>query len=258
MFSISNSFKSEMDKLIIFVDLCLETFDLAKTNIANYVPYRPIEYAALSVHGKARLIPFGLSIACEGAFLSACAQFEQAVRDLIEETANQVACKKGLFSSLPIKMQEEHTLGCGGILQNLSQDKFKHLTENNIVNSLYRCLVAPISPAPLIVESYSSNERNFKPSIISEHIKRLGLNKVWEQLSKENSLQSHFNSNSEVDTEKFSRERLDRIMDKRNTIIHRGKGFAAPSYSEVKECVDFFTALVLDLGSVLEDYVRNV
>ncbi|HUY90482.1 MAG TPA: HEPN domain-containing protein, partial [Pirellulales bacterium] len=210
------------------------------------------------VYARARAIPLGLSLACEGAYLSACAQFEQGVRDLIEEAAMKAAAKKGTFALLPPEMQNCHTNGCGNILQNLAQDKFGHLTAAGIVSALHGCVVTGAPPISLNVEAFSSNERNFKPQIISEHVKRLGVKKVWSLIRLQPSLQSHFGTASSDDAEKFARERLERIMDKRNTIIHRGKGFAAPSDDEVRECARFFTVLIESLAHVLVDYIATL
>lgn len=258
MLTIATTFKVSMDRVIGFVDLSVATFDLAKPSLSRFRSSHLVAVAARDVYAKARANPLGLSLACEGAYLSACAQFEQGVRDLIEEAAIQAAAKKGTFALLPAEMQENHTDGCGNILQNLTQDKFKHLTAAGIVSALHGCVVSGAAPISLVVEAFSSNERNFKPQIISEHVKRLGLKKVWNLLGLQPCLQAHFKTASPADAEKFARERLERIMDKRNTIIHRGKGFAAPSNDEVRECATFFTALIEALARVLIDYVASL
>jgi len=258
MLTIATTFQSNMDRVIDFVDLSLATFDLAKPSLSRFRSTHPVAVAARDVYAKVRAIPLGLSLACEGAYLSACAQFEQAVRDLIEEAAIQAAAKKGTFALLPAEMQAFHTNGCGNILQNLTQDKFKHLTAAGIVGALHGCVVTGAAPLSLVVEAFSSNERNFKPHIISEHVKRLGVKKVWNLLALQPVLQGHFGTASPADAEKFARERLERIMDKRNTIIHRGKGFAAPSDAEVRECANYFKALAEALARVLVDYIASL
>lgn len=258
MLSIAADFKISMDRVISYVDLSVATFDLAKASLARFRSTHDIAVSVRDVHAKARAMPLGVSLACQGAYLIACAQFEQGVRDLIDETATQAASKTGTFVLLPIKMQKEHTNGCGRILQNLNQDKYRHLSAAGIVAALHGCVVAGVTPAALIVEAFSSNERNFKPQIIAEHVNRLGVKNVWELLGPQPSLQTHFGTASPKDVERFARERLERIMDKRNTTIHRSKGFAAPSESETRECTMFFTALIDALAHVLADYIKLI
>jgi hypothetical protein len=256
--TISADFKNGMDRITGFVDLSVATFDLAKASLSRFRSTQAIAVGARQVHAKARAIPLGLSLACEGAYLSASAQFEQTVRDLIDESAIQAIAKKGTFALLPLKMQAEHTNGCGRILQNLESDKYKHLSVHGIVAALHGCVVTSTAPAPLVVEAFSSNERNFKPNIISEHVGKLGVTNVWRRLGLQPSLQAHFGTTSDTDADRFARERLERIMDKRNAIMHRGRAFVAPSAAETKECVAFFTALTEALARILVDYVANL
>ncbi len=258
MLSIAADFKISMNRVISYVDLSVATFDLAKASLARFRSAHAIAVAARDVHAKARTMPLGISLACEGAYLSACAQFEQGVRDLIDEAAIQTVGKTGTFALLPTKMQEEHTNGCGRILQNLTQDKYRHLSAAGIVAALHGCVVTGATPAALIVEAFSSNERNFKPQIVSEHVGRLGVKQVWTLLSQQPALQTHFGTASPTDAARFARERLERIMDKRNTIIHRAKGFAAPSEADTRECAMFFTGLTEALAHVLVDYVASL
>jgi RiboL-PSP-HEPN len=257
MNSIVANFRIGIQKIEAFVDLNVATFDLAKTNPSRFRSRHATADAAKNVHAKARAIPLGVSLACEGAYLSACAQFEKGVRDLIEEAALQMVGKKGSFALLPQKMQDEHTNGCAKILHTIKMDKHRHLTAHRIVSALHGCLVSNAPPTALIVEAFSSNANNFRPDVVADHVGKLGVSKVWDLLGSELCLQAHFNSTSPTDTIKFSRERLHRIMDKRNHMIHRGSSFAAPSVSETTECTSFFRSLIEALGHVLIDHVAR-
>lgn len=257
MLTISADFARQINQALAFLDLVVSAFDLAKVNKSRFQSKHGLGKAALDIYAKARAIPTGMSLACEGIFLSVCAQFEQVIRELIEEAAMQVASKKGAFSLLPAKMQEEHTVGCGVILEN-RYDKFGHLSQSAVAASLHGCLVSPTGTCSLVVEAFSNNERNFKSRIVAEQVGKLGVISLWPSLSQQTCLQAHFGSASADDTRKFACERLDRIMDKRNVIIHRGVGFAAPSDAEVRECANFFIALAEALGRVLANYVSTV
>jgi len=255
---IAANLKANMDRVIGCVELGVATFDLARISLNRFRSKQAIAAAVKDIHSRVRANPLGLSLVCEGAYLSACAQFEQCIRDLIEETAIKAVGKKGSYALLPDKMQDEHTCGCGRILQNLSQDKYKHLTDVRIVDVLHKCVVTGSTPPNLIVEAFSSNERNFKPKIISEHFKKLGVENIWGSLGKQKCLQAIFNTASATGAEKYSKERLERIMDKRNTIIHRGTGFVAPSVGETKECATFFIAISEALAHLLVAYVASL
>ena len=259
MMIIAADFKRDMDRVIDYVNLSVATFDLAKASTSRFRSSHPLAIAARDVHGQVRaLTTMGLSLACEGAYLSACAQFEQAVRDVIEEAVMQSIAKKVQFALLPIKMQEHHISGCGIILQNLRQDRFRHLNMQAIISSLYECVSPGETPVSLVVEAYSSNERNFKPKILSEHFKKLGVTKLWNLLGQDPSVQNHFETTSAADAERFAMERLERIMDKRNNIIHRNSSFTAPSDVEAKESATFFTAVIEGLCRTMTAHVASL
>lgn len=258
MLAVATAFKGNMDRIVAFVELNVALFDLAKVGVGRFRSRHAIAASVRDVHSRARAIPLGLSLACEGAYLCACAQFEQCVRDLIDEAAIQSVAKKGTFALLPDTMQDEHTKRCGKILQNINQDKYSHLGAASVVAALHGCVVTGASPAALVVEAFSSNERNFKPGIVSEHLGKLGVSRVWELLGQQACLQAHFRTISAPDAERFARQRLERIMDTRNTIIHRGRGFVPPSDSEAMECATFFVALSEALARVLCDYAARI
>jgi len=256
--SITTDFSAAMDRIVTFIELNVAAFDLAKPELTKLRSNHAVAVAAKEVHHKARAIPMGLSLACEGAYLSACAQFEQCVRDLIEEAALQTAAKLATFAQLPRQMQEEHTNGCAKILQNLTQDRYQHLSHSTIVSALYACMVSGANPMSLIVEAFSSNDRNFKPEIVSQHVNRLGISKVWKLMGQEPSLQAFFSGALPTDTQRYAYAKLEGIMDARNAIIHRGKTFAAPTDSEAKECAKFFAALTNALSGVLHTHVASL
>lgn len=258
MLSIASAFKADVARIEAFVELSESTFDLARVSISGLAGTHPIYASVINVHTKARAIPAGLSLACEGAYLSICAQYEQCVRDLVEATAIDAVTKKGQFALLPQKMREAHLQGCGMILQKLKRDKYKHLSASAIASALHGCVVASASPATLVVEAFSSNERNFKPDTVTEHFGKLGISDLWKLLGQQACLQSHFRTASPADATKFAMERLERIIDTRNGLSHRARGVASPSPSDVGECASFVVALSEALANVLDSYVASL
>ena len=261
MLAIAARFSADMSKLKLYMDLLVATFDLAKGNQATFKSKHELAKAARNVHVRARALSLvGLALACEGTYLSACAQFEQLIRDMIEEAAQQTSARIPAFLSLPPKMQEAHTRGCANILGHIEQDKFGHLTAESVVDKLHSCLIrsGAGSAYDLLVDAFSNNERNFRPDILAQHLKSLGVIKAWEVLSDQAPLQLHFGNVSATDTKRFAMERLERIMDKRNMIIHRNKGFAAPSTHDVIECADYFVAISDALANVLIKHITSL
>jgi hypothetical protein len=63
------------------------------------------------------------------------------------------------------------------------------LTKEQVIKSLASCL--KIKNHHLIGEVFSDNQRNFWPDTVEETLsKRLGLNKIWQKLSRDANLQT--------------------------------------------------------------------
>ena len=257
--AIATKFSTDMRGLKDYISLVVATFDLAKTDKRRLRSKHVLARAALDLHARARSLTLGLSLACEGTYLIACAQFEQLVRDMLEEAANQASSKKTAFLDLPPKMREAHTKGCAAILSKITQDKFRHLSESSVAVSLHSCLVGSPSGSAynLLVEAFSNNENNFKPEVVADHFKKLGVSDPWESLSGQSYLQNYFKFTS-ADTKRASKERLERIMDQRNIIMHRNKSVERLGVPEVIECAEFFDALSQSMAEVLSKYVLSI
>jgi hypothetical protein len=106
----------------------------------------------------------------------------------------------------------------------------------------------------LIGDAFSDNSKNFWPETIDEMFRtRIGIDKVWQKLSRENALQVALGTTVPATVEQIARRRLSELLDRRNDIIHRGKTYYAPSETEVRECALFFKALVMNLSEIMEN-----
>ncbi len=258
MNTVYTQFAKDMEQIIVFVELFSATRNLARHDLKNMRSNHPVAREAKIVHAKARELSSFAVVVYDGPFLTACAQFEMAVRDMIEAFITNLMRKIADYSHLPKAVRDWHPLGCAQILLNIHQDKFKHLTQDIVLQNLASCVhYSPKKPYRLTLEAFSDNERNFKPDIIEEMFKiRLGIDKVWQKLSRENNLISHLGTQNSQLIEKLGRERLKEIMNRRNEIIHRGKDYYTPGESEIKECANFFKVLILSFANMLEKHLN--
>src|SRR6266852_1986891 len=107
----------------------------------------------------------------------------------------------------------------------------------------------------MLGEAFSDNERNFWPYEIESDFKRIGIEKIWQKLSRESNMQDAFGTSKEIATEQHAKSKLDELLQRRNDIIHRGKTYYTPSESEVRDCATFFKLLITNLAEVMESHV---
>jgi hypothetical protein len=107
----------------------------------------------------------------------------------------------------------------------------------------------------LIGDAFSDNSVNFWPETIDEMFRtRIGIEKIWQKLSRENGLQTALGTTVPATAEQVARRKLSALLHRRNDIIHRGKTYYAPSETEVRECALFFKALVANLSEIMEKH----
>ena len=254
MQSVAARLTKEMDQILAFVELTQATFNLAKKDLKGFRSKHDLALAAKELNAKVRALVLGTAVPYEGAYLSACAQFELGVRDMIETYVSRLSQKFPSFSSLPKQIQDAHIEGCARILLNIRMEKFSHLKRDDVVRSIVSCANSIASePYFLTPEAISDHDSNFKPDILFQNLARVGLKNIWLQLARQNPLKMTLGTTADGMTEHASKERLKSLMDKRNQIMHRGKTFSVPSESEVRECAEFFKALMQSMANVLED-----
>jgi hypothetical protein len=135
---------------------------------------------------------------------------------------------------------------------DIGQDKLKHLSVDSIVQGLAVCTrTASPSGFTLIEDAFSSNERNFRPEEVEKHLSYLGIDKVWQKLARENTMQTALGSANQSVVEQRARQTLTTAMQRRNDIVHRGKSYYTPSQSEVGDCTVFLSTLVVSLAEIM-------
>lgn len=258
MRTIATRFAADMAEIDAFVDLLTATLDLAKQDPKGLRSKHAIATQALFVHGKARAL-VSRAVLFDGPYLTTCAYFELAVRELVEVFVSRLNRRSRTYSHLPKVIQEWHPLGNAEILLNLKRPQFGHLTAEAILKNLASCVVKSGASYQLTPEAFSNNERNFAPDILSDMFKkRLGLEKLWSKLARDAQLQAFLGSTTEALVEKLAWDRLDEAMKRRNSIIHRGRTYYTTSETEVRECSRYFAVLIAALAEVLENHLAAI
>ncbi|AQX74568.1 hypothetical protein B1772_03490 [Dehalococcoides mccartyi] len=256
---LSARFSDDMRKTEEFVDLIKSTFDLAKQDIKHLRSKHPIMVNALDVHTKARKLG-GTSEVYDGAFLTICAQYEFTVRDLIETFAGNLSSKIPIFQNLPDIIRSYYPKGCATLLLHIDQEKYNHLTQQDVLSSLASCVNCSTgSPYHFVVDAFSNHERNLNAGVINEiYSQRLGMKDIWKRIARQTALADYLGSKDKNTVEKIAKEKLDGAIKHRNNIIHRGRSFSHTGESEVRNTAQYFSALMDSLAIVMDKYEQSL
>jgi hypothetical protein len=161
------------------------------------------------------------------------------------------------YHHLPPAMRQWYPDGCSSIILGIDQDKFSHLTKDQILKSLASCV--KIKNYNLIGEAFSDNQRNFWPNVIEDTLsKRIGLSKIWQKLSRDASLQTFVGATEPATVERQLRDKLNNIIQRRNDVIHRGRSYFTPSETEVRDGSNFMKILIYSMASTMKHYFNSI
>lgn len=234
-----------MEQAIKLVELIGSVRDLAKVDMNKFKSKHAVANSVRALHRNA--LEFGSApIAYDGVYLAICGRFELTVRELIERFVELVTSELTSHQHLPAAIREWHPKGCADIILRIGEERFRHMTVLNIVGNLASCLRPSAAKRyKLTPEAYSYNDRNFRASEIDKLLsERLGLSKIWQKLARHEKLVDWSGANHPDTVENLCRSTLDGCMERRNAIVHRGRGYYTPGSSEVIECAKFLAALV--------------
>ncbi len=252
MRTVAATFDKTVSGVVDFVELTNAVFDLARIDTAHLAAQNGFQEISI-VQVKARALPGRTSVALEGAFLSNCAHYELAVRDLIEAFISQVSTKLTAFHHIPRAIRDWHPRGCAKIMLELERDKFQHLTADTITKAISSCETASIkAPYRFLLDAFSAHERNLSANVVEDMLaRRLGIDKIWQRLSHRPEMESYFGTNNHEMLERLSRSRLDDLIQRRNGIIHRGRATYAISQTELVEASTFLRVLITSLAEIM-------
>ena len=260
MISIAAEFARKMAAIDQWVQILDTAFSLGSEDTVALDPTVPIASAAIDLHNRLRA--FGserLIVPYEGIFLSACADFELAVRGIIDKLVADIAARKVSYADLPEKMRTCHHEGCADIMRNIGWDKYGHLTIETVVSDLDTCLNPDgNTPYRIRVEAFSlTDNRNYTATVLKERLLPLGVKDLWRGLGKDPSLANCLTGSPAKIDEALS-NRLDSIINARNNIVHRGRTGYAVGRQDVCQCCLYLTALVAAMTSLLTQHLTQV
>lgn len=257
MLEIARDFAKRTDGIIAFLDIVAAAIAVAKAEHKNVKSHS--SFVSSSRRLKARIvknIDFSLT-AYDGTFLTVCAEYEMTIRKLIEKYVLDAAQKCTEYHHLPKEIREWYPDGCSNLILNITQDKYAHLTKDAIVRSLASC--QKIKGYSLLGEAFSDNSKNFWPAVIEEILsKRMGLSKVWQKISRQSGIQSFVGTGELSTVERQSKDRLEKLMQRRNDVIHRGRSYFAPSDTEVRDASKFLSVLIDSLAQVMKSHLDSI
>ncbi len=259
MGSASAGFKRSARQLRTWLDVYATARQLAGSNYSAITTRHPVGALARKIRDAVRKGgSTGVTFALEGAYLSAYAEYELAVRGMIEDSAQHISRRLKPYAKCPDSFKSAHEKGCATILQRMDWDQFAHLTQVQVIGDLQSCLLSASKGDVFCIrpEAISYSDRNFVHSVVQEKISSLGLNSLWPKVAARKEVLSFYGTKNSSIAQQMLTQELDRIVKQRNTIIHRGRTAYTPSDADVRRCLEVFELLLTACEAVVRAYCR--
>jgi hypothetical protein len=259
MITVAARFERSMDQIGEWVALTQAAISLAGSLNGRFRSGHPAATAARTLSDLIKRLgtQYGV-LSYEGAYLSACAGYETAVRDIIESFVFELTRIKPNYADLPDKVIKSHHAGCAKILTRLNSDRYSHLEYENVVTDMSSCLPASKTKFILRPEAFSEHDWNLKSEILTSVFERIALKNVWQPLSREAEMQSWAGSSQPKIVLHRSTNCLNDFMAKRNRLMHVGPTAFPAGPADVTECAKFFKVLIRSLESVANNHLSTM
>ncbi len=217
----------------------------------------PLGRAAGSVRGTIRSQRTWETIALDGSLLYLSAQFEVAVRDLVEELVRLKCQKVSVYTDLPEDIRVQNLRFIGDLLRRGPENPRDPTVDYvQVVEDLIQCHRMG-TPVRLYAGGFSQHDRNLWPDELKDLMRRAGVTELWPQICGDQVLQQYLNCAGQGTTVVSARGRLSQFISDRNAISHRGPGYQTIGPSVMLDYVGFFRCLMPALVGVLESHLQE-
>lgn len=177
-------------------------------------------------------------------------RFEHFVRMAFEALCEAFAAKCNKFEQLPEKMRSSLVQWSAEVLSKPSKYGFDEIRTQAVVHNLSGNLNGVSGVGAINANCLSITEQNMHPGVLSELYKRIGIQSLWPELSKQARLKMYFELERDADVERSAKAALENLMTERNAVAHPNSSPTFPDVERVRQHVAYLRVLAEVLTEV--------
>ena len=246
-----DEFKSDlarMKKLQALIAL-LDGFRAHQKPVAGGNPF--LDHATL-LHDAVMALHADLLVLSGAMILYLAGRFEFYVRERFEQACQAIGVKSASLDHLPKPMKEHLILMTAEVM--LKPRKFGHAEKG--VESFVKRLAANMSAMDGVKEinheCLSITMENMRPGVFKDLFDRIGCKDVWQMISEQACVRSHFATVQVAEAKSKCTKYLDDFMDVRNKIAHPSANVEWPNLAKVGEYITYFEVLGKAISDVID------
>lgn len=208
--------------------------------------------AALNLHGVSDEVRTDLPILVGSLLLYTCGRFEYFVGELVRATADKEVAKVDSYANIPKDVRESLRARLLIVLSEPGKYSHLRLSDQQLAATLSKIVAADENEAPSDVPTgiLASTDANMRPQILKDVFARVGMKNLWNDISKQAPLRTHFGAASEGACKTAATNFLEELMRLRNSIAHPTASLSFPSPERALEMCASLRALSRAISDV--------
>lgn len=246
-----DEFKSDLVRLDQLLTMLTSLRDFGSIDIQEGDAKTAFVTSAITIRDGIRKHKADIPVLSGSLLLYLSGRFEHFVRMIFQALCDGYASKCSTFEELPKKMQKSLHWYTTEVARDYSKYGYDEIAAFGFLASyVENCNTS----GPLVVNSacLSVTQSNMRPEVIADIFKRIGVDQLWVEMSKQSVLKAFFETDKDNFTEKEAKAMLEELMTSRNGIAHPTSTPNFPDLERIKKFLEFISVLssALHLASV--------
>jgi hypothetical protein len=205
---------------------------------------------AIDVRTIVRALGSDIPVLSGTLLLFLAGRFEHFVRMSFQSHCDTIGQKCKTFSQLPEKMQQSLRYFTAEVCLSPSKYGFDEIEALGFMVGLAGNVSATDGLGSINSACLSVTQNNINPSILADIYKRIGIQALWNDLSKQAPLKAYLEVDKDSDAERAAKGRLEDLMTTRNQIAHPTGSPAFPGPEKVDTYIEYVAILARTLTAI--------
>jgi hypothetical protein len=236
-------FQQDVSRIRQLLQLVQTLREFGATDPPAQTPDEPWVVAAASLRDLIRSLGADLPALSGTLLLFLAGRFEHFVRMSFQALCDSLAQKCDRFEQLPDRMRQSLRHFTAEVALTPSKYGFDEVEALGFIVALAENVSADGGIGTVNSACLSVTQSNLNPGTLADLYKRIGVQNLWQDVSKQAKLKAHLELDKDADSEREARARLEDLMTTRNQIAHPSGSPAFPGPEKVVAYLDFVTVL---------------
>lgn len=236
-------FLQELERIRRLLDLIESCREFGSISVPDNLNDSAFDVKARNLREIARSQHTSIPILSGTLILYLSGRFENFVRRTFESACDTIASKCMKFDHLPKEMKKNLQRYTAEVVLQSKRHKFDDIQVQAFIINLANNIQAINGIGDINSACLSITEGNMRAETVSDLYKRIGIDSLWPEVSKQSKMKMLFENDKDSEIERKAKLLLDEFMQVRNSIAHPSDIPTFPDSIKMLSYLEFIKAL---------------